>query len=154
MNKSDALLPLDGYALRTFDTLRYGDTDRQGHVNNAVFSTFLESGRVALLYNPDAQWADPEAAFVIARLVLDFRDEVNWPGRIDIGTRVASVGRSSLTLHQGLFQDGRCVATAETVIVHMDETTRRSKPLSDTAVRCLNGLSGVPAPDGPAPQRP
>lgn len=152
MKTTDALLPLDSYALRTFDTLRYGDTDRQGHVNNAVFSTFFESGRVALLYDPDAPLADPGASFVIARLVLDFRGEVNWPGRVEIGTRVASVGRSSVALEQGLFQDGRCVATAETVIVHMDETTRRSKPLSDAAVRCLERLTGLPAPEVPEPQ--
>ena len=153
MTTTHAALPLTGYPLRTFDTLRYGDTDRQGHVNNAVFSTFLESGRVALLYDPDAPLADPGASFVIARLVLDFRDEVNWPGRIEIGTRVARVGRSSLTLEQGLFQDGRCVATAETVIVHTDGTTRRSKPLSHATVRCLKSLTGVPEPDAAEPER-
>ena len=64
--------PLDAYPVRTFDTVRYGDTDRQGHVNNAVFSTYLESGRVTLLLDPDAPLADPGAAFVIARLTLDF----------------------------------------------------------------------------------
>lgn len=41
----------DDYQLKdfpsvTFDKIRYGDTDRQGHVNNAVFSAFLETGRV------------------------------------------------------------------------------------------------------------
>lgn len=151
MKTTDALLPLDGYPLRTFDTLRYGDTDRQGHVNNAVFSTFFESGRVALFYNPDKPLADAGASFVIARLVLNFRDEVNWPGRVDIGTRVASVGRSSVAMEQGLFQDGRCVATAETVIVHVDGTTRRSKPLSDTTVRCLERLTGVPETEATEP---
>ncbi len=36
---------LEEFPLRTSDKVRYGDTDRQGHVNNAVFSTFLETGR-------------------------------------------------------------------------------------------------------------
>ena len=36
---------LDQFPLRTRDKLRYADTDRQGHVNNAVFATFLETGR-------------------------------------------------------------------------------------------------------------
>lgn len=137
--------PLESYPLRTFDTIRYADTDRQGHVNNAVFSTFLESGRVPLLYDRDAPLAVEGAAFVIAKLVLEFRSEVNWPGRVEIGTAVASVGRSSLTLAQGLFQDGRLVATAETVIVQMDEETRRSRPLSAHAVERLTALSSAPA---------
>lgn len=137
--------PLESYPLRSFDTIRYADTDRQGHVNNAVFSTFLESGRVPLLYDREAPLAADGAAFVIAKLVLEFRSEINWPGRVEIGTAVASVGRSSLTLAQGLFQDGRLVATAETVIVQMDEQTRRSRPLSAQAVERLTALTGVPA---------
>ena len=40
--------PLDAYPSRTSADIRYADMDRQGHVNNAVYSTFLESGRVNL----------------------------------------------------------------------------------------------------------
>lgn len=132
---------LESFPLRTHDKLRYADTDRQGHVNNAVFATFLETGRVEVLYDPAHPLAADGAAFVIARLALDFVGEVNWPGTIEIGTRVARVGRSSMTLEQGLFQEGRCVATAETVIVQMDESTRKSSPLTEAAVARLKSLS-------------
>jgi len=128
------------YPLKTHDKIRYGDTDRQGHVNNAVFATFLESGRVEILYDEGNPLADPSCAFVIAQLVLNFRAEVTWPGMIEIGTRVASVGRSSVKLEQALFQGGRCVAVAETTIVQMDEATRRSSPLSAAAVERLSAL--------------
>ena len=133
-------IDLGGFLLRTYDKIRYGDTDRQGHVNNAVFATFLESGRVEILYDAGNPLADPGCAFVIAQLVLNFRAEVTWPGRVEIGTRVASVGRSSVRLEQALFQDGGCVATAETTIVQMDEATRRSSPLSARAVERLSAL--------------
>src|SRR3954471_14723238 len=136
MSKPTAEVPtLDAYPLRARDTIRYGDTDRQGHVNNAVFATFLETGRVTCLYNPERPLAPPGAEFVIARLVVDFRAEIRWPGMIDIGTRVLKVGRSSVHLEQALFQDGRCVASGETVIVLMDDKTRRSRPLPHDAVR-------------------
>lgn len=111
------------------DVLRYGDTDRQGHVNNAVFATFCETGRAAFLYDPMAPIG---TNFVIARLVLDFRSEVMWPGCVDIGTGVLSIGRSSFTLGQGLYVGEHCVATAEAVIVMIDDTTRRSTPLPET----------------------
>jgi acyl-CoA thioester hydrolase len=133
-------IDLGGFPLRTYDKIRYGDTDRQGHVNNAVFATFLESGRVEILYDAGNPLADPGCAFVIAQLVLNFRAEVTWPGMVEIGTRVASVGRSSIKLEQALFQNGRCVAIAETTIVQMDETTRRSSPLSSGAVERLSAL--------------
>ena len=137
MNQSTEL---DRFPVRTYEKLRYGDTDRQGHVNNAVFSTMFETGRVEILYDPDAPLASPGCAFVIVNLNLDFRSEINWPGRVDIGTGVAEVGRSSVTFAQALFQNGRLAATAKAVVVQMDEVTRRSEPLSDGAIERLNGL--------------
>lgn len=131
---------LDRYAVHTHDKLRYADTDRQGHVNNAAFATFLETGRVEILYDPAAPMADDGGAFVIAKLTLEFRSEITWPGTVDIGTRVARVGRSSVVIEQALFQGERCVATAETVIVQMDEATRGSRPLSEATAARLRAL--------------
>ena len=132
---------LDEFPARTFDKLRYCDTDRQGHVNNAVFATLLETGRVEILYDGDRPLANPGAAFVIAKLTLEFRRELTWPGRVDIGTGVGRIGRSSVTLHQALFQDGRLAAVAETVIVQMNETTRRAEPLSQGAIARLRSYA-------------
>jgi acyl-CoA thioester hydrolase len=132
--------PLSAYPLRTHEKLRYADTDRQGHVNNAVFSTMLETGRVELLYAADGPLHESGCSFVIASLHLDFHGEITWPGQVDIGTRVASIGKSSLTLEQGLFQGGRCAATSRTVIVQVNDVSRRSQALSDAAVRRLTAL--------------
>jgi acyl-CoA thioester hydrolase len=123
------------------DSVRYRDTDRQGHVNNAVFATFLESGRVAILYAPDKPLAPEGRSFVIARLALDFLGEIRWPGVVSIGTAVLRVGRSSVTLGQGLFIEQQCVATAESVIVLIEDTTRKSRPFSDHARAALQRFS-------------
>lgn len=119
------------YSQWSRDVLRFGDTDRQSHVNNASFATFCETGRVAFLCDPSAPLAPEGCQFVIARLVLDFRGEIMWPGSVDIGSGLLSIGRSSFSLGQGLYVGERCVATAETVIVLTDERTRRSTPLPD-----------------------
>ena len=132
---------LDQFPAHAQDKLRYGDTDRQGHVNNAVFATLLETGRVEVLHGPAGALADTGASFVIARLVVQFVGEMHWPGTVEIGTRVARVGRSSVTMEQALFQGGRCCATAESVIVQVDDTTRSSKALSVSAVMRLKALS-------------
>ena len=121
----------DLYPLWTADVLRYADTDRQGHVNNAVFSTFFETGRVRLLLDPAQPLAPDGCAFVIARITIDFRGEILWPGEVRIGTAITSTGRSSFVLAQGLFVDERCVATAESTIVLTDQSTRRSTALPD-----------------------
>lgn len=128
---------LTDFPLKTFDKIRYADTDRQGHVNNANFSTFLETGRVEVLYNPEQPILMPGASFVIASLKLDFLNELKWPGQVQIGTGVVKIGNSSITIQQRLFQEGQCTANAETIIVQVDDQTKRSAPLSDNARQIL-----------------
>ena len=131
---ADETLPLTErktFRIWTQDKLRYVDTDRQGHVNNAVFATFFESGRVAFLYDPKVPLAPAGCEFVIARLTIDFRAELRWPGVVDIGSVVTSVGRSSIIVGQGVFEGDTCAATGETVVVLTDATTRRPTPLTD-----------------------
>jgi len=123
------------------DTVRYGDTDRQGHVNNAVFATFLESGRTQLLREPILGSLPPGTAFVLAHLSLDYVGEITWPGSVDIGTRIATIGRSSVRFEQAIFQDQHCVATAQTVTVMVDLATRKSTPLSDGLKRYFQSFA-------------
>jgi acyl-CoA thioester hydrolase len=122
------------------DKVRYADADRQGHVNNAVLATYLRTGRVEILYDPERPLAADGAEFVIARLSLDFRGEIRWPGSVTVGTGVRSIGSSSLTLSQAVHQDGRCVAHAETVLVHVDAVLRRARPLTTAARTRFEGL--------------
>ncbi len=133
-------LTLADFPLHSYDKVRYGDTDKQGHVNNAVFSTYLETGRVDFLCHPDNNLLSDKTSFVIASLNLKLLAEIHWPGLVDIGTRVVRVGNSSFGLEQGLFQEGRWVASAETVIVQVDNATSRSAPLSDEAKTHLQSL--------------
>jgi acyl-CoA thioester hydrolase len=131
---------LEEYPSRTSADIRYSDLDRQGHVNNAVFATFSEVGRVAFMYDPERPLAIEGRGFVIARLLIDFRAELFWPGTVEIGTGVLKIGRSSFTLAQGLFNDGRLVATTEATIVMVDKETRRSTPLPPPTLDILQGL--------------
>lgn len=128
--------PLERFPLRAVDTVRYADTDRQGHVNNAVFATFCETGRTQFLYSP-RKLAPPGCEFVLARLDIDFLAEINWPGQVEIGSGITRIGQSSFTFAQVIYQDGKCAASAETVAVLMDESTRRSRKLPDELRRAL-----------------
>jgi acyl-CoA thioester hydrolase len=137
-------LRLEDFEGRAYDKLRYGDTDRQGHVNNAVFVTFMETGRVELIYSPLDPLLDEGFSFVLAKLDIDYVAEVLWPGTVDIGTRVTRVGRSSVTMQQAVFQAGRLCASAETVVVHFDQTTRKSHAFSEAQRAKLEAWISAP----------
>jgi|688.fasta_scaffold141365_2 acyl-CoA thioester hydrolase len=123
------------------EKLRYCDTDRQGHINNSVFVIFLECGRVSILYDPESPLISDGYSFVIAHLSIDFLWEMNWPGEAGIGTRIIRLGKSSVTFAQGIFVNDKCVATAKTVIVLMNEKTRKSEPLPAKAIEKLKTYS-------------
>jgi acyl-CoA thioester hydrolase len=140
MPKPEPVRPLEAYPSRTSADIRYSDLDRQGHVNNAVFATFSEIGRVAFLYDPERPLAPEGATFVIARLEIDFRAELHWPGRVEIGTAVAEIGNSSFRLVQSLFSAGQPVASAAAVLVMMDSATRRAMVLPPQSRAILETL--------------
>jgi acyl-CoA thioester hydrolase len=125
------------YALWTRDNIRYADTDRQGHVNNAVYATFCETARVAFLYDTVLDLHGPSASFAIVRLELDFRAELFYPGTVDIGTRVLEISQRSFRLGHGVFKDALCAATAECVMVLVDNATRKATPLTPQARQWL-----------------
>lgn len=128
------------FPAQNYDKLRYGDTDRQGHVNNAVFTTLLETGRIGVLEATDRPLQEPGFNFVIARLAVDYLAEIFWPGTVEIGTAVRTIGNSSVQLTQALFQNEKCVATAESVLVQVDPATHRPVPISTRMREALAAL--------------
>lgn len=122
---------------RIVETLRFADTDRNGHITSSVFAICCQSGRLALLSDPAWAIQPPSSQFVLARLILDYRGEMHWPGAVEIGTRVERIGRSSVTLAQALFQNDRCVATAQSVTVLTHAMTRRARPIPHVSVQRL-----------------
>ncbi|WP_306118664.1 MULTISPECIES: thioesterase family protein [unclassified Roseitalea] len=126
------------------EKLRFGDTDQQGHVNNAVFATLFESGRVAFLYDPERGMPPSGCQFVIAEITIRFAGEMNYPGEVRVASGVSRLGRTSVGLSQALFLDGRCVAMADSAIVLIDTHTRRPAALPDNARAALSSLMLAP----------
>jgi acyl-CoA thioester hydrolase len=133
----------EDYPHRILETLRFADTDRNGHITSSVFAICCQSGRLGLLSDPARKLTPPSSQFVLARLVLDYRREMHWPGTVEIGTRVERIGRSSIILAQALFQSDRCAATAQSVAVLMDSASRRSLPIPPAAADCLQPFVGT-----------
>ena len=127
----------------TTHRLRFNDTDRLGHVNNAVFAVMLEQGRSELALEAGLPIESDGEALVIVRLELEFLREMAWPGTVTVETEVARLGNRSFTLRQRLTSAGELCARAVTVLVVMDRAARRALPLDgawrDSLTRWLAG---------------
>jgi acyl-CoA thioester hydrolase len=128
---------LQDFPYRLTDNVRFADLDPNQHVNNAVYATYFETGRVTLVKDHSYGLMPPGLGWMLARLDIHFRAELRWPGTIEMGLGVAKFGRTSVTFDQVVFAEGKCVASAQSVTVLIDENTRKPTPLTSEIVRNL-----------------
>jgi len=107
-------------------TIRFSDQDSMGHVNNVSFGAYIEAARTMLVQGLLDQFDHPELDFILARVVIDYRRELHYPGTVDVGARLIRLGSKSLTSGYGVFRGEECVATSESVNVFYDMNTRSS----------------------------
>jgi acyl-CoA thioester hydrolase len=121
---------LEDFPYRLTDNVRFADLDPNQHVNNAVYATYFETGRVTLMKDRSFGLMPDGLAWIMVRLDIHFRAELRWPGTIEMGLGVAKFGRTSVTFDQVVFSAGKCVASARSVTVLIDERTRKPTPLT------------------------
>jgi acyl-CoA thioester hydrolase len=126
----NAVPRLEDFPYRLTDNVRFADLDPNQHVNNAVYATYFETGRVTLMKDRSFGLMPEGLAWIMVRLDMHFRAELKWPGTIEMGLGVSKFGRTSVTFDQVVFSDGRCVASAQSFSVLIDEATRKPVPLT------------------------
>jgi len=126
---------LEDFPYRLSDNVRFADLDPNQHVNNAVYATYFETGRVTLMKDRSFGLMPEGLAWMMVRLDMHFRAELRWPGTIEMGLGVARFGRTSVTFDQVVFSEDRCVASAQSVSVLIYENTRKPTPLTEELLR-------------------
>src|ERR1700709_2924672 len=122
---------LEDFPYRLTDNVRFADLAPNQHVNNAVYATYFETGRVTLMKDLKFGLMPSGLAWIMVRLDIHFRAELKWPGSIEMGLGVSKIGRTSVTFDQVVFSESICVASAQSVSVLIDEKTRKPKPLTE-----------------------
>ena len=110
-------------------TVRWRDVDALGHVNHAVFLTYLEEGRDA--FYTRTLGADPN--YVVVRLEVNLRAEVRYPDRrVTVRIEVERIGTTSLTTRETIVTPaGETAAQARVVTVRWDAEQRKPVPWGD-----------------------
>ena len=113
--------------------VRFRDLDTLGHVNNAVYSTYLEQARVQYF---DEVLGVPfeNREMVLAHLDVDFRRPVGLDdGPVRVACGVTDLGESSIRMRYRVHAEGAgaVAATAESVQVAWDGTTGEAQPVPE-----------------------
>jgi len=109
--------------------VRFRDCDAMGHVNNAVYSTYLEQARIGIL-------GDLEP-FILAHVEIDFRAELRAGEHVEVRSRCSRVGTKSFELEHQVWAGDKLVADAKSVLVGYDYEAGTSVPLTENQRRRL-----------------
>jgi len=127
---------MEGFPFVHRETVRFSDLDGMGHVNNAVYSTYLEQARLAW-FGTDNEM--PLTDVILARTEIDFRSPLAFGETVEIGVRPSRLGTKSFELEHELRVDGRVVAEAKSVLVGYDYDRAQSAPIPERWRRRLSG---------------
>ena len=104
-------------------TIRARDIDAWGHVNNAVYFTYLESARLDYLLVvalQDATASRRAMSTILAQVTCQYITPIVFGQDVRIGTRVQKIGNTSITFEHRIEADGEMAATAQAVSVYFD----------------------------------
>jgi acyl-CoA thioester hydrolase len=114
-------------------TVRYRDLDPQGHVNNAVYLTYLESARIGYyqqvgLYHPEDRVL---TGMVVVRNEIDYLAPIQLGTRLHVGLRVEKLGSKSITFSFQMASepDGTLLARGKSVMVSYDNEKEQGIPI-------------------------
>jgi acyl-CoA thioester hydrolase len=113
-------------------TIRFRDLDALGHVNNAVYFTYMEMARVEYFKQLGLMVDEfPSPFFIIAEATCQFKVPILMTMPLSLRVRVSRLGNSSFDMEYQFIDttDGRLLASGRTVQVMFDYASGRTVPL-------------------------
>ena len=124
----------DEFRHRTTLQVRFRDIDAFGHVNNAVFFSYVEQARIRYLLEV-LETAEPfdRLPLILARVELDYRSPIFFGDEVVVETRVDRIGQTSIGMSHRMTAgtDERLVGDVQSVLVTYDYGSARPMPVPD-----------------------
>ena len=129
------------YPFWSQEKIRFGDIDRQNHVNNVVIISYFECARVELRERCFPEIArDQSIAWLIVHFEATFKAVAEYPGVVDVGSTILHIGNSSYVLGHGAFVANKPIATAKTTTVFGDRATGNKRTIPQDLRNHLEAL--------------
>lgn len=133
---------MDEFSYTTTLDVRVSDIDFMGHVNNAVYATYLEEARVDYFADVlDVPLSDIDS--VLAHVEIDYRTPITIEDDPTVALGVPEIGESSLPMEYEIRAGGDVAATAKTVQVTVDPATKETRPIADRVRASIADYEGL-----------
>jgi acyl-CoA thioester hydrolase len=130
---------------------RFRDTDAMGHINNAVYVTYLEVARQVYWKRLDQHADYRRVPFILAHVDIDFRSEALVSEVLEAGLRLEWIGEKSFAFTYRIWEKTgrRTVAEAKSIQVCYDYAARKTIPMPVELKRALESFEGRTMPGKP-----
>lgn len=122
--------------------VRFRDIDAMGHVNNAVYATYVEQARAEYFQRVLDEGLDAVPTVLVA-LELSYERPILLGQSVTVTLVVPELGRSSLPMEYEILADGERAATAESVQVFLDPDTDESDPIPERFRERITDYEGL-----------
>ena len=115
------------YELKT----RWKDIDSFGHVNNAVFLTYIEDARI--MYFKRWNVTEKKRSLIVASIKIDYLRQIEHPSDLIVGQKISRIGNSSFDIQSAIFLNNDLKPAANSVVscVCFDYEQSKSVPVYD-----------------------
>ena len=115
------------YELKT----RWKDIDSFGHVNNAVFLTYIEDARI--MYSKRWNVTEKKRSLIVASIKIDYLRQIEHPSDLIVGQKLSRIGNSSFDIQSAIFlhNDPKPAANSVVSCVCFDYEQGKSVPVYD-----------------------
>ena len=125
------------------ETVRWGDMDAMGHVNNVIYLQYLESARIGF-FEARMGWTGRDEGGgrqgpVVVSQTFNYRRQVYYPAELEVGVRCQEIRSRSFVLAYGVFRKGtdELVGDGSSVAVWLDYDANKSMEIPPELRRAL-----------------
>ena len=120
------------YPLHVEIETRWRDFDAFGHVNNAVFATYIETARGTLFKKWNLPFDGKGQSLIVASITINYHQQLKHPTSIIIGQKITRIGNTSFDVESALFNKSNTekpIATSKVIVVCFDFEKQKSVPV-------------------------
>jgi acyl-CoA thioester hydrolase len=137
---------MDGFKIVSEVPVRFSDTDAMGHVNNAMYLSYMECARVAYLREVLGVVKIEDFGVILARVEIDYKSPAFHHETVRVGCRVSELGGSRVSMDYRIEEKsaGRLVALAKSVLVTYDYKAARVVRVPEDWREKMEAFDGIP----------
>tara|TARA_B100002052_G_C15792935_1_gene557250 strand:+ start:764 stop:1183 length:420 start_codon:yes stop_codon:yes gene_type:complete len=120
---------------------RWRDLDAFGHVNNAVFATYIETARGTLFKRWSLPFDGTGKSLIVASMTINYLKQLKHPSNVIVGLKINKVGNTSFNIESYIFNERDTenpIATSNVVIVCFDFDNQKPVPVFSQILKDYN----------------